>query len=219
MPKYGEKSFTSLKDSLYLYYDPDFLSNNEHKKYYEVLESKLKYASDEDTKIVLFGKKISIPRKCVAYGNCGLKYTFAGSDICVRDWNTPEKWEEDICNILKKIRDKVKYKSGILYNYVLINRYNDGDQYIGFHKDNEKEIRQEYGIACVSLGANRDIIFKPDKFIPTKKEYGSINLTLEGGSYIEMKYPTNLHWKHSIPKRTKINTPRISLTFRKITRL
>jgi len=190
-----------------------------HIKYiFNILEKYLTFASDEVSQIVIFGKKIKIPRKQVAYGDNTLSYGFSGSNIPVNDWNKPEtKDEKMIVKVLKELRDKVSLHTGILYNYVLISRYKDGNEYIGFYRDNENEIRQEFGIACISLGAQRDFIFKPHNFIP-KDEYKELNMTLENGSLVEMKYPTNLHWKHSIPKRTKIKRPRISLTFRKINR-
>ncbi|MEJ7694779.1 alpha-ketoglutarate-dependent dioxygenase AlkB, partial [Daejeonella sp.] len=41
---------------------------------------------------------------------------------------------------------------------------------------------------------------------------------LENGSLLLMKGPTQTNWLHSLPKTTKVNTPRINLTFRSFLR-
>jgi len=216
MPNHPEKTFISLDDGLYLYYDPDFINKDKSIEYFNLLNNSLVFESDEVSQIKIYGKTIKVPRKIVAFGNTGITYDFSGSSIPVNDWNNQtDPKQQLVCKILKEIRDMVSTKTGVLYNYVLINKYKDGNDYIGFHSDDEKSIRQDFGIVGISFGAQRDIVFKPNKFIPSGP-FKTLDLTLENGSLIEMKYPTNLFWKHSIPKRTKIKTPRISLTFRKI---
>jgi alkylated DNA repair dioxygenase AlkB len=215
MVKYAQKSFISLEDNLFVSYSPKFISKKDANNYFNLFENHLIFASDEESKVTIFGKKVKIPRKQVAFGDNSISYGFSGSNIPANDWNNPkDDKERKVTEALKEIRNKVSLHTGILYNYVLINRYKNGNEYIGFHRDSQKEIRQEF-ISCISLDANLDFIFKPYNFIPNG-EYKELDMTLENGSLVEMRYPTNLYWKHSIPKRTKIKMPRISLTFRKI---
>ena len=103
----------------------------------------------------------------------------------------------------------------------MLNKYKDGESYIGHHRDDEKELGNDPAIACVTLGAERDFIFTPYKFIPIPEQNNELPLVndklsilLEHGSMCVMLDKTNTFWTHSIPKRTKIKTPRISLTFR-----
>ncbi len=209
--RFSEKSFISLEDNLYLYYKNDFLSKKEADYYYDIFSNNLNYLTDDESKITLFGKKLKIPRKQVSYGEDGVSYRFSGSNIPVKSWDE----DDNVCIALRKLRKKVKLWTSVNYNYVLINCYKDGNQYIGFHRDAEEDIIQEYGIASVTLGAERDFQFRPYKFMP-KGKYKKLEISLEHGSFLHMKYPTNEYWQHSLPKRSKVKRPRINLTFRKV---
>ena len=216
MPRYPEKTFISLNDGLYVYYDPDFIDKDKSNEYYDILNMNLFENNDISRKRNIFRMYTKESRRMISFGDANLMFGFEDSEYPINDWNNqtdPKRIEA--CKIIKDIRDKLSIKTGVLYNYVLINRYKDGTQSIGPHRDKEDSIRQEYGIAGVSLGAWREMVFKPDEFIPSGP-YKTLELTLENGSLIDIKYPTNLYWKHSIPKRLKIKKPRISLTFRKI---
>lgn len=215
MPRYPEKTIISLEDSLYIYYDPDFIDKDKSDKYFNILNKNL-FESQLNKSKNIFKRYIKESRMMLSFGDAELLFGFENSEYAISDWNnqTDPKLIE-ACGVIKEIRDKISRKTGIFYNFVLINRYKDGTQSIGPHRDKEDCIRQEYGIAGVSLGAWRQMVFKPDNFIPTGP-YKDLEFTLENGSLIDIKYPTNLYWKHSIPKRLKIKKPRISLTFRKI---
>lgn len=99
------------------------------------------------------------------------------------------------------------------FNFVLINRYDNGDDYINFHSDSEKGLGKEPDIIGISLGSERRFKFKNKNFIPEKisKDF---ELNLGHGSIVAMYHPTNKYWQHSIPKMKSIKKPRISLTFR-----
>ena len=87
---------------------------------------------------------------------------------------------------------------------------------MGFHKDDEKDLDTKSSIASLSFGQARDFVFKHED---NKKKAGSKNiddvtLTLEPGSLLMMKYPTNRYWYHALPKRKRVLGVRINLTFR-----
>ena len=85
---------------------------------------------------------------------------------------------------------------------------------MGFHKDDEKELSRDVPIASLTLGAERDFIFrhqdKRTKQIPDEK------LVLTDGLLLLMHAPTNRLWYHGLPVRKKCTAPRINLPFRSI---
>lgn len=119
--------FLSQINNIDVTYDANFLNKNDADNYFNIFEQHLVYNSDESSKVVVYGKKMSIPRKQVAYGVNGLTYTFAG--VTVNALN----WDEDnlLCNTIRTIKDKVELITGVKFNFVLINRYKDGNDYIG----------------------------------------------------------------------------------------
>ena len=212
------------KDGLNLLYNKDFIDKQKSDKYFKILEKHLTYNSEEASSVVIHGKTIKIPRKQIAYGEPGTFYAFSGNKVPAVNWNYKGREDEfdkkdyakhrSICIIINSIRTAVEKMTGKQFNFVLINRYKDGDDYIGFHSDDEADIDETCGIAGVSFGAERDFIFKSKQtntILPEK-----IDLVLHHGSLVHMAYPTNTYWKHSLPKRKGIKTPRISLTFRQI---
>uniref|UniRef100_H3AX90 DNA oxidative demethylase ALKBH2 n=1 Tax=Latimeria chalumnae TaxID=7897 RepID=H3AX90_LATCH len=176
---------------------------------FQQLERELEYFSVGDlTRIQVFGKTYNIPRKQVTYGDSGLIYTYSGVTLAPKPW----------IPILESIRDRVTKATGHTFNFVLINRYKDGNDHIGEHRDDERELDPRSPIASVSFGACRDFIFRHGASRgknPTQK-IEPIKLELEHGSLLMMNYPTNVYWYHSLPVRKKIPVPRINLTFRKI---
>jgi alpha-ketoglutarate-dependent dioxygenase alkB family protein 2 len=112
---------------------------------FEILEKELEYLQGNFSKIRILGRSIPIPRKHVAYGDAGLFYTFSGVTLPTKPWT----------ETLLKVKDHVKLVTGYDYNYVLINRYKDGNDSIGFHADDEREIDPTIPIAALSLWQER----------------------------------------------------------------
>ena len=63
----------------------------------------------------------------------------------------------------------------------------------------------------MSLGASRDFTF-----LPKLNNDDKLTIALHDGTVLFMTEPTQKFWKHAIPKRRKVKTPRINLTFRRI---
>jgi DNA oxidative demethylase len=202
-------TYISLYDQINVTYEQNFFSKYEADIYYALFESHLKYNSDEDSKIILYGKSIKIPREQVAYGDVGVFYTFSGNKVTPRCWNSDECGRK-----LLLIKNKIEQYTGESFNFVLVNRYRDGNSYIGFHSDDEKDLDKTSSIIGVSLGCERDFLFKPKKSFVPKNILSTISINLSHGSLTQIKSPTNEYWQHSIPKRTNSKKPRISLTFR-----
>jgi alkylated DNA repair dioxygenase AlkB len=162
---------------------------------------KLDYNSDESSAVTLFGKKVKIPRKQTAFGDG--KYEFAGVAVEGRGWDEQP--------LLKKAKEYVEKEMGVAFSYVLVNKYSDGKDYIGWHADDEVDMETGAPIASVSLGATRD--FKLRHKI-TKTTY---SIELAHNSLLCMQGACQQNYKHTLPKRLKVKQPRINLTWRVVT--
>ena len=168
------------------------------------LEKDITY--ETDSKVQVFGKWHNVPRKQASYGDVGLKYAFSGTTVSARPW-TP---------FLSKLRDMLEAVTGSTFNFVLVNRYKDGNDHMGEHKDDEKELVQKSPIASLSFGEPRDFVFRHQGARGSKalKKIEPVRLQLQSGSILMMNFPTNSFWYHSLPVRKKSLGPRINLTFR-----
>ncbi|GAA4136536.1 alpha-ketoglutarate-dependent dioxygenase AlkB family protein [Actinomadura keratinilytica] len=98
--------------------------------------------------------------------------------------------------------------AGHPFNNCLANRYDTGDNTMGFHRDSYDGLVPDSAIAIVSLGATRTLVFR------TLDRTHRIELALEHGSLLLMTRATQRHWAHGVP-RTASTGLRISLTFRR----
>lgn len=183
-------------------------SKEEADSLFTQLEEEVVYATGEESKVQVYGKVYNIPRKQATYGDAGLTYTYSGVRRLACPW-TPT---------LEYIRDTVTKTTGQTFNFVLINRYKDGQDHMGEHRDDEKELDPRCPIASVSLGATRDFVFKhrDSRGKQSRRQIEPVKLELAHGSLLLMNPPTNTFWYHSLPIRKKILLPRINLTFRRI---
>jgi alkylated DNA repair dioxygenase AlkB len=191
-----EKHITNLLPSDgAAYYYGKILTFDEANGYFHSLFRNSSWKNDE---IVVFGKHIVTKRKTAWYGNSNYVYIYS---------NTEKKalpWTHELVN-LKQIVEK---HSNTEFNSCLLNLYNDGNEGIGWHSDDEKSIEDSSCIASVSLGAERKFSFRH------KQSNETISVYLEHGSLLLMKDATQKNWKHCLPKSRKISLPRINLTFR-----
>ena len=109
---------------------------------------------------------------------------------------------------IKIVKQKVEAINGASYNACLLNLYHEGEEGMGWHRDNEKEIVAGSSIASLSFGAVRKFTFKH----ATTNE--RLDIELANGSLLDMKGVIQEHWYHSLPKTKKIKQMRINLTFR-----
>ena len=178
-------------------YHGQIFTASEIEDFFNLLSTNINWEHDE---IMMFGKKIITKRKVAWYGEKPFDYTYSHVKKTALYWNDP----------LKGIKDKVEKASGETYNSCLLNLYHNGGEGMGWHTDNEKELKKEGAIASVSFGAVRKFAFKH------KKTQEKVELLLDNGSLLVMKGTTQSHWLHRLPPSKKIITPRINLTFRTI---
>jgi alkylated DNA repair dioxygenase AlkB len=144
------------------------------------------------------GKHVVTPRLQTAFGDEGTYYSFSGAVARAHTW-TP---------FLTKVKEYIEQVTELTFNFVLINKYRDGNDSIGWHSDGEKELRGP--IVSVTIGCVRDFVLKNNS---TKK---SITIPLPHNSCLIFNEKTNKKYKHSVPVRKKCTSVRYNLTFRTI---
>lgn len=168
--------------------------------YFDLLLNQIDWKNDE---AIIFGKRIVTKRKVAWYGDTNFEYTYSKITKQALLW-TPE---------LLAIKTIVEKLTTEKYNSCLLNLYHNGNEGMGWHSDDEKELQKEGTIASVSFGAERKFMFKH------KQNKNTISVNLEDGSLLTMKDKTQTNWLHQLAITVKIKTPRINLTFRNIANL
>lgn len=154
----------------------------------------------QEESIWIFGKPVNVPRLTCWYGDPEAVYSYSGVKHEPMPW-TPE---------LNAIRQKIQSDFAYTFNSVLANLYRSGQDSMGYHADNEKELGINPVIASLSLGGER--LFR----LVHNKSKEKLDLVLGHGDLLIMAGSLQHHWRHAIPKTVQLKSPRINLTFRKI---
>lgn len=174
-----------------------FYNHNEADQLFSVLLSTLSWQVE---KLFIFGKWAEVPRLTCWYGDSDAGYRYSGV------FHQPLAWTPE----LMAIKTRLEQQCQCSFNSVLANLYRDGQDSMGCHADDEKELGSQPTIASVSLGEER--LFKLHH--KTTKQRLSINL--QHGDLLIMGGTCQRHWLHSVPKTKTHKTARINLTFRNI---
>jgi len=111
-----------------------------------------------------------------------------------------------ITTIIKQVSVKMP---SLVFNSILITKYEDGEDFVPLHSDNEKNIEKDSVIACISLGATRGIYFE-------SSTGSNLSVELEHGSVYCMTRKSQDIFRHGVPKRCN-SSIRISITLRQLT--
>jgi alkylated DNA repair dioxygenase AlkB len=163
-----------------------------------LLQQLLRLDSFQQNEIVLFGKKIKVPRLEAYYALNGEQYGYSGQQLKAEKFPT----------FLDELRLEVQKRTGNKYNALLINYYRDGQDSNGWHADNEKTLGPNPSIASISLGAERTFELK---HLSTGQKK---SVLLADGSLLHMHGPLQHHYKHQLPKKRALTEARLNLTFR-----
>jgi alkylated DNA repair dioxygenase AlkB len=185
-------------------YDPSFFTPDESTQLQERLIQTVPWRQDP---IKIFGKSMMQPRLTCWMGDPGAIYKYSSLTL------DPEPWTSEVA----RIKESLESALGVIFNSVLLNYYRDGNDSMGWHRDNEKELGKEPVIASVTFGAERRFLLRRHK---TKDD--QISLKLGHGSVLVMSGALQEFWEHSVPKTGKLSAeqigPRINLTFRRVFR-
>jgi alkylated DNA repair dioxygenase AlkB len=132
-------------------------------------------------------------------------YTY-GSGRGVRTYQ-PQPMTSGINAVLNHVHAETSY----VYDIVFLNRYLNQSDQLGWHSDNSPEMDDARPIAILSLGVERDILFRE---MGEKDQTKWARLRLGHGSLCVMPPGFQDTHQHRIPKAGAICGERISLTLR-----
>jgi alkylated DNA repair dioxygenase AlkB len=190
------KNLLPVDGEIYLFPELfDFATSN---KLFELLTQNVQWKQEP---VIIMGKEIMQPRLTAWYGDEGKSYSYTGITMHPLTW-TPD---------LLLIKHSIEIASGQTFNSALLNFYRDGNDSIGWHRDNEQSLGINPVVGAVSFGTPRTFYFRHYKDKKLKEK-----IVLTNGSFLLMAGSTQHNWLHSIQKEPSVTTGRISITFRKI---
>ena len=171
-------------------YLPDYLAPEDSDRLCGDLKAAMPWTREQ---IKMYGRTIPVPRRVAWCGERGVDYRYSGLSHVAQGW--PEG--------LAMIRDQLEQFLACRFNFALLNLYSDGNDYMGWHRDDEPGIADS--VASISLGASRRFLIRP------QGAPRSAGLDLAHGSLLVFKGSL----RHALP-RCKSAGERLNITFRTI---
>lgn len=177
-------------------------------------------------------RRDNTPRQEAFYSKVNAPYTY-GKGVGVRTYYP----NLVIPAFLQLVWDNLERDYGTQYEACFLNKYEHGNEHLGWHADNSDVIDDTRPIAVISYGAERELWFRANPHVcyacngsgrydhngsPTcgacngtgKEDTQVEKLLLETGSLCIMEAGMQDTHQHRIPKAGKVCGTRISLTFR-----
>lgn len=183
-----------------VHYLPALFNAAQCTEWFDTLKASLQWQADQ---LVMYGRAVTTLRKVAWVGDPDCCYTYSGLQKHPQPW-TPE---------LLLIKNRLEAVCACEFNSCLLNFYQNGNEGMGWHSDDEKELDSATPIASLSLGGVRKFAFRH------KLDKTDAALFLENGSLLIMHAPTQQYWNHSLLKTKTPVDARINLTFRKISHI
>jgi len=184
---------TEIPDGGILLYVPALFPADEADRLFTALRDDIEWRQEH-----AYGHPL--PRLNAWFADAGLKYAYSGLSHLGSGW--PE-W-------LWAVKARVEAAAGTPFNSLLLNRYRDGEDSIGFHTDAEPELGVNPAVATVSFGAERALVLRH------RRSKEKRVCPLAHGSILVMAGTSQHHWLHGMAKTNEPVGERISLTFRQI---
>lgn len=185
-----------LSPASFLELEERFLSEREAALAHEALIAELAWEARE---IVLFGRRILQPRLVAWAGD--VAYRYSGQTLPPRAPSAT----------LAALGARVVERAQVAFNHVLVNRYRDGRDSMGFHSDDEPELGENPILASLSLGATRRFVIHPKR---KSSGVGSRTLELRDGDLLIMGGAFQHELRHGVPKQPDVAAERVNLTYR-----
>ena len=115
-----------------------------------------------------------------------------------------------MCDQFKAITLHVNEVLGTTFNTILLNKYKDGEDCIGYHHDRATGWAEGTGFATLACGAERDFLVRHEESGETQA------IAHRDGHVMYLPHPMNSTHFHAVPNRKRVKACRISLTIRKI---
>lgn len=155
---------------------------------------------DWQTEFVAYGRKFELPRLQAWYADKGVHYRNSDNKMQTRDW----------VSILSSIKSTIDSITNHTFNSVLLTYYRNGQDFVGWHADDEPELGSTPVIASLSLGATRTFHYRH------KQTACSGSMPLHDGELLVMQPAFQQHWEHCLLPEAQITQPRLNLTFRRV---
>ncbi|MBD2859078.1 alpha-ketoglutarate-dependent dioxygenase AlkB [Spongiibacter sp. KMU-158] len=155
----------------------------------------------QQPELTIFGQTRKVRRLVSFVGDPGVAYRYSGH----RHFADP--WPGILSDINRQLHSDFEFG----FNSALLNYYRNGSEGMGYHSDDEPELGPAPVIASLSLGCERDFVFR-------RKGGGrqQLSLPLAHGSLLLMLPPCQRDWQHALPERKRVKAGRINLTYRRI---
>jgi alkylated DNA repair dioxygenase AlkB len=152
--------------------------------------------------ITVFGRICQQKRSVAFFSDTSSGYAYSGQVTRALSFDQVD-W-------MKRLLDYVNQKFNANFNGVLVNKYQDGEEYMAKHADDEKEIDDTAGVVMISIGAIR-------KFRIRDKKTGKIKMDVltHPGKIMQMKGDFQKEFLHEIPVEKTVKSARYSFTFRR----
>ena len=145
-------------------------------------------------------RRFELPRLQTWHADSGIRYSYRYNLLETRAW-TP---------LLTRIRQRVEAYLNVSFNSVLANLYRNGNDYVGWHADDDPELGERPFIASLTFGTARSFAFRHKKLDHQGK------VLLADGALLIMRPEFQRDWQHSLPAVPELGNGRINLTFRKV---
>jgi alkylated DNA repair dioxygenase AlkB len=179
-----------------------FLNISSYEKHKDLIDrciEDVRDCLDIKPSIQFMGKTVSQQRDVGFFSNESAGYYYSGKLA------SSKPLKENMSDLLAIVN--IQYNSE--YNGILVNRYNDGNNYISDHSDSENTLGDS-GVIAISYGAVRKFRIRDKK---TKAKV--IDIPTAPYSLIQMGGNFQAEFSHGIPVEKRIKEARYSLTFRK----
>ena len=168
----------------------------------ELLEQCISYVEpqlEERPEIIVYGKPCKQHRNVGFFSDESIGYKYSKKLMASKPLST------SLSDLIVAINKML----GTQFNGILVNKYLDGNDYIGAHSDDETGL-DGLGVVAISYGSERifRIRNKNDKTIVCDESTTHCGILHMGGNFQKL-------YTHEIPMQKKIKESRISFTFRK----
>ena len=152
--------------------------------------------------VQMFGRTFVVPRLSCAIGDEGCVYRYRGSQMDATRFTRP----------LEELRAQIVERLRIPFNYVLATQYRDGNDYVGWHADDERDLVPGQTIVNISLGGVREFRIR--------SRDGSYceSVQTEHGSMLLMHGEIHQTTKHMLVRTRRSVEKRVVLSFREVRR-
>lgn len=148
----------------------------------------------------LYGREVHQRRSVGFFSDQSAGYTYSKTK------RIPKPLEHQcLRDLLRYISDKFETE----FNGILINRYENGEEYISKHSDGEPGLNQNVSVIAMSYGASRKFRIRDKK---TNKIV--VDLPTSNTEIIEMAGGFQTEFTHEVPKEKHVKGCRYSFTFR-----